>query len=53
MDLVKNLIFSEANEKGFPDIKAKWKIVVGNIHACKEGGESITLSTLFFNGTLL
>ena len=37
MDLVKNLIFSEANEKDFPDIKAKWKIVVGNIHACKEG----------------
>lgn len=36
MDLVKNLLFSQANESDFQIIKETWKEITANLQACKE-----------------
>jgi len=36
MDLVKNLLFSEAKESDFHAIKEKWKVINANLKACGE-----------------
>ncbi|SDE27271.1 DUF262 domain-containing protein [Kordiimonas lacus] len=37
MDLVKNLLFCQANESDFEKIKTKWKTITSNLQACGEG----------------
>ncbi|MCY2687570.1 DUF262 domain-containing protein [Salinimicrobium sp. TH3] len=37
MDLVKNLLFGQANESDFEKIKSTWKDITNNLEACGEG----------------
>ncbi|MFT6638212.1 MAG: hypothetical protein ACJAYP_000781 [Flavobacterium sp.] len=36
MDLIKNLLFSQAKESDFQNIKETWKEITSNLHDCKE-----------------
>ncbi len=47
MDLVKNLLFSEANETDFQKIKEIWKDIINNLQQCKEDGSPLRFLRYF------
>ncbi len=47
MDLVKNLLFSEANEADFQKIKDTWKEIISNLQKCNEDGSPLRFLRYF------
>src|SRR5690606_31142693 len=47
MDLVKNLLFSEADEADFQKIKDLWKDIVFNLQTCKEDNSPLRFLRYF------
>lgn len=47
MDLVKNLLFSEAKESEFQTIKNTWKEITSNLQACNEDGSPLRFLRYF------
>lgn len=47
MDLVKNLLFSEANETDFQKIKDTWKEIISNLLKCNEEGSPLRFLRYF------
>lgn len=47
MDLVKNLLFSEANETDFQKIKDTWKEITQNLQKCNEDGSPLRFLRYF------
>lgn len=47
MDLVKNLLFSKANETDFQKIKTTWKDIIQNLQECKEDGSPLRFLRYF------
>jgi uncharacterized protein with ParB-like and HNH nuclease domain len=57
MDLVKNLLFSQANEVDFQKIKETWKDITSNLQKCKEDNSPLRflryfLMARYFNGVI-
>ena len=57
MDLIKNLLFSEAQESEFQSIKDTWKDITLNLQACKEDGSPLRflryfIMSRYYNGVL-
>ena len=57
MDLIKNLLFSEAQESEFQSIKETWKGITSNLQACKEDGSPLRflryfLMARYYNGIM-
>jgi uncharacterized protein with ParB-like and HNH nuclease domain len=57
MDLVKNLLFSQANEVDFQKIKETWKEITSNLQLCKEDNSPLRflryfLMARYFNGII-
>lgn len=57
MDLVKNLLFSKANEKDFQKIKDIWKDLTNHLETCKESSNPLRflryfLMSRYYNGIL-
>ena len=57
MDLVKNLLFSQANEVDFQKIKETWKEITSNLQKCKEDNSPLRFLRYFlmarcFNGVI-
>jgi hypothetical protein len=57
MDLIKNLLFSEAQESEFQIIKDTWKDITLNLQACKEDGSPLRflryfIMSRYYNGVL-
>jgi uncharacterized protein with ParB-like and HNH nuclease domain len=57
MDLIKNLLFSEAKESEFQSIKDTWKDITNNLQACKEDGSPLRflryfLMARYYNGIM-
>ena len=50
MDLVKNLLFSEAREAEFGQIKETWRKVTGNLESCGEGQSPLRFLKYFLVG---
>jgi uncharacterized protein with ParB-like and HNH nuclease domain len=47
MDLVKNLLFSQANETDFQKIKVIWKDITNNLEKCKEANNPLRFLRYF------
>lgn len=47
MDLIKNLLFSEAKESEFQSIKETWKDITSNLQACREDGSPLRFLRYF------
>lgn len=57
MDLVKNLLFSQANEVDFQKIKETWKEITSNLQKCKEDNSPLRflryfLMARYYNGVI-
>jgi uncharacterized protein with ParB-like and HNH nuclease domain len=57
MDLVKNLLFSKANEIDFQKIKETWKEITSNLQSCKEDNSPLRflryfLMARYYNGIM-
>ena len=57
MDLVKNLLFSQANETDFQKIKETWKEITSNLQLCKEDNSPLRflryfLMARYYNGVI-
>ncbi|MBK5944755.1 DUF262 domain-containing protein [Halorhodospira halophila] len=50
MDLVKNLLFSEARESDFSAIKETWQRIVKNLESCRDGDKPLRFLKYFLVG---